>query len=98
MLPDARKIVAMNPIRNKETEEELEVLVSQKLTADALLRSPLVGMWSDRTGISDSSEFARDIRNNVHSGTMKFLDTDVMVDILRGYKPVRSASIGVNQW
>lgn len=46
----------MNPIRNKATEDQPESDVSQKLTAEALLRSPLVGMWSDRTDVTDGKE------------------------------------------
>jgi hypothetical protein len=52
----------MSPVRNKPTEDQPESPVSRKLTADALLRSPLIGLWSDRTDITDSSEFARDLR------------------------------------
>jgi hypothetical protein len=32
------------------------------LTADALLASGLIGLWSDRTDIGDSREFARRLR------------------------------------
>lgn len=32
------------------------------MTAGEFLKSPLVGLWADRTDIGDSSEFARDLR------------------------------------
>lgn len=61
----------MNP--TKKTAEERVVVETErgrldeksrsKLTADALLHSPLVGMWSDRSDITDSSELARKLRD-----------------------------------
>ncbi len=34
----------------------------KKLTARQLLNSSLIGMWKDRTDITDSSEYARQLR------------------------------------
>jgi hypothetical protein len=37
-------------------------LSSPRLTARQLLQSDLVGLWEDRTDIKDSSEYARQLR------------------------------------
>ncbi len=60
-------------LRNLPVEEgeEVEVLVlltshqggeRKRLTARQLLESDVIGMWEDRTDISDSSEYARVLR------------------------------------
>lgn len=39
-----------------------EAPVEQGMTAGDLLRSPLCGIWKDRTDIGDSVQFARSLR------------------------------------
>lgn len=39
-----------------------EVTAGRNLTAGELLRSPLFGLWRDRTDIEDSLEYARKLR------------------------------------
>jgi hypothetical protein len=39
-----------------------ETVSGNRLTAGELLRSPLFGLWKDRTAIGDSVEYARKLR------------------------------------
>ena len=48
-------------LQYRESRERTQ-LQPQKLTARDLLQSDLVGLWSDRTDIEDSVEFARQLR------------------------------------
>ena len=54
-------------------EEVLITLVTEtqggkRLTAGHLLRSPLFGMWKDRTDIRDTIDFARKLRAEAERG------------------------------
>lgn len=57
----AAEVIADNPV------SRLEPPASQKLTADSLLRSSLVGMWSDRPEVANSSQFARTLRDKAET-------------------------------
>ncbi len=59
-----------------EAGEEVEVLVlipqrrtaRPRLTAKELLESDIVGMWKDRDDIGESSDYARELRDQVQRG------------------------------
>jgi len=62
---------------------------SETLTAHNLLESELVGLWVDRSDIKDSLSYARQLRQQAEERREKIIlvDSDVMIDILRQYKP-----------
>ena len=57
--PDVLDFMAFLQYRESREQTQLQ---PQKLTAGDLLQSELVGLWSDRTDIEDSVEFARQLR------------------------------------
>ena len=75
-------IESLRPAGEPEPEND-----KRPLTASDLLESGLVGLWSGRSDIGDSQEFARRLRRSGPNPEprMTLLDTDVMIDILRDH-------------
>ena len=67
MIPADRQLHLMVPEDIPPGEAEIVVIAPEDaptkgMTAGDLLRSPLFGIWKDRTDIGDSLEFARKLR------------------------------------
>jgi len=67
VIPANRQLQIPVPEGVSPGEEVLITLVTEtqggkRLTAGDLLRSPLFGMWKDRTDIRDTIDFARKLR------------------------------------
>jgi hypothetical protein len=52
---------------NAEVQVTVETFEKRPMTADALLKSGLIGLWADREDIQDSREFARALRERAQS-------------------------------
>jgi len=69
---ELREVLAfVEYIANKEDGKKASYdLIRPKLTARKLLNSGLIGIWKDRTDITDSSKFARKLREQAQKRTI----------------------------
>lgn len=75
MIEEAQVLNALRALRQEEWPEVLDFIgylryrnkalppASTQLTANDMAQSDLVGIWADRTDITDSLAFARQLRN-----------------------------------
>ena len=58
------EILSLIVSMKRRSTPRIEELSLQALTAEELLNSDLVGLWSDRPEVEDSLSFARQLRRN----------------------------------
>lgn len=66
-----------------KSQRKTESTVSNKMTASDLLNSEIVGMWADRTDISDSYTFARELRKTAETQRMQRYTENITVLFVR---------------
>jgi hypothetical protein len=66
-VPQERWNLVLTFIESLRAAEETAAAEKRRMTAADLLNSDLVGLWSDRTDIGDSGEFARRLREKAQT-------------------------------